>query len=315
MSAEKTRIMKSIKGIIFALISSGTFGLIPLFSIPILATGMGSPSILFYRFVMSSIVMGGICLLQRRSFKIPPKHLFVIFLLGLLYAATALLLILSYHYLSSGIATTIHFMYPILVSVIMVLFFKERKSSILFIAAILSVLGVVMLCWTGGEKIQLRGVFITSLTVITYASYIVGINKTEAGKINAEVLTFYILLCGAVIFLFAALFSGGIDAIPDTESFVRLVLLACFCTVISDLTLVMAIKLVGSTITSILGSMEPIVAVSVGVFVFAEPFSFYSFIGILLIILSVTLVVRKSSKPNKIRESEQKIERHQHIDA
>lgn len=305
--------MKSIKGIALALISSGTFGLIPLFSIPLLAIGMDSPSILFYRFLISAIIMGTICLFQKKSFKIPIKHIFVIFLLGLLYAATALLLILSYNYIPSGIATTIHFMYPILVSIIMMLFFKERKSAILFLAAVLSVIGVVLLCWTGGANIKMQGIIIASLTIVTYAVYIVGINKTEAGRINTEVLTFYILACGALIFFIAALFSGGIAPIPDRASFVRLFLLALFCTVVSDLTLVMAIKLVGSTITSILGSMEPLVAVAVGVVVFSEHFDAYGFVGIVLIILSVTLVVRKSSTQNKLKESAKEVEKHQNV--
>lgn len=288
--------MKNIKGIIFALVSSGTFGLIPLLSIPIMETGMGAPSILFYRFLFSTLMMGGICLLKKESFKISTQHLTTIFALSLLYAATALLLIFSYNYIPSGVATTIHFMYPILVSILMVIFFKERKSVILILAAILSLFGVILLCWTGGEDVKPTGVLIASLTIVTYATYIVGINQTKAGRINAEILTFYILLFGALIFLIFGTTTTGLESIPNTESFVRIFLLALLCTVVSDLTLVYAIKLVGSTITSILGSMEPLVAVMVGIFYFSEKFTFSSFCGIALIVLSVIFVISKSAK-------------------
>lgn len=255
--------------------------------------------------------MGGICIFKKESFKIPHQHLLAIFLLSLLYAATALLLIYSYNYIPSGIATTIHFMYPILVSILMVLFFKERKSIALIIAAVLSLAGVVLLCWTGGENVKFTGVVIASLTVITYATYIVGINQSKAGRINAEILTFYILLFGALIFFVFSLVTTGVETIPSGASFIRIFLLALLCTVISDLTLVYAIKLIGSTVTSILGSMEPVVAVFVGIVAFSEHFDIFSLIGILLIIFSVGLVVRKSTGSNEdLLKQEQPLKQH-----
>lgn len=291
--------MKSIRGIILAMVSSGTFGLIPLFSIPLMMDGMNEPSILFYRFLFSTLIMGLICLLRKESFKISRKYLFTIFMLGLLYAATALFLIYSYHYIPSGAATTIHFMYPILVSVLMVVFFKEKKSVTLFFAAILSLTGVILMCWSGGESIKLKGLVIASMTVVTYSTYIVGLNQSKVNKMNAEILTFYILLASTVIFLFTGAATGQITTIPGSSALTRLLLLALMCTVISDLTLILAIKYVGSTITSILGSMEPLVAVLIGIFYFSEKFTLYSFIGIALIIISVMLVVRKKPESDE----------------
>lgn len=285
------------------MISSGTFGLIPLFSIPLMNDGMNTPSILFYRFLFSTILMGVICLFRKENLKIPGKHILTIFRLSFLYAATALLLMYSYNYIPSGIATTVHFLYPILVSIIMVLFFKEKKSIIIFLAAILSLIGVFLLCWTDVEHIKAIGIFIVSGTVITYAFYIVGINQSEAGKIKTEVLTFYILMFGGFIFFLFTFFANGIESIPNIQSWGRLLALALFATVISDLTLILAIKHVGSTITSILGSMEPLVAVSVGVLCFSEHFSLVSLLGISLIITSVTMVVLKSANKSSAPSS------------
>lgn len=285
--------MKSLKGIIYALISSGTFGLIPLFSIPLmLDSHMGLPSILFYRFLFSTLLMGGICFFKKENFKISKKNIITIGWLGTLYAATAMCLIYSYKYIPSGLATTIHFLYPIAVSFLMVAFFKERKSIVLFLAAILSLLGVTLLCWSGEGSISMIGVAIASLTVITYSVYIVGINQSSVNKMSPEILTFYILLSGAVLFfIFAATSSTGIESIPNVTAFWRLSLLAFLPTVISDLTLILAIKYAGSTITSILGSMEPLVAVLIGVLYFSEYFNLNSAFGILLILVSVSLVI------------------------
>ncbi|MBD8348934.1 DMT family transporter [Dysgonomonas sp. HGC4] len=285
--------MKSLRGVFFALISSGTFGLIPLFSIPLMTdSNMGLPSILFYRFLFSTILMGAICLLKKENFRISKKDIFTLSWLGLLYAATAMCLIYSYKYIPSGLATTIHFLYPIAVSFLMVVFFKERKSIVLFLAAILSLIGVALLCWNGGGSIKLIGVGIASLTVITYSVYIVGINQSSVSKMNAEILTFYILLSGAILFLiFAGVSPSGIESIPDFTAFGRLALLAFLATVVSDLTLILAIKYAGSTITSILGSMEPLVAVLIGGLYFSEYFNVNSAFGIFLILVSVSLVI------------------------
>lgn len=290
--------LKSIKGVLFAIISSGTFGLIPLFSIPLMKGGMSEPSVLFYRFLLSSLMMLGICLIRKEDLRITFKQATSIFWLGLLYAATALFLIYSYRYIPSGVATTIHFMYPIAVSFIMMVFFKEKSSIILLLAAVISVIGVVCMCWTGGD-IQLVGLLVAGATVVTYSFYIVGVNQSKVGRMTAEVLTFYIVLAGTFIFFIFALVNGEVGTIPSMSSFWRLLALAFLCTVVSDFTLVLAIKLVGSTTTSILGSMEPVVAVLVGVLYFSESFNVYSFVGISLIIVSVIMVVAKTSKKEK----------------
>lgn len=285
--------MKSFKGIFYALISSGTFGLIPLFSIPLMTSShMGLPSILFYRFLFSALFMGLICLFKQQSFKISKKDTLTISWLGLLYAATAMCLIYSYKHIPSGLATTIHFLYPIAVSFLMVAFFKERKSIVLSLAAVLSLVGVALLCLSDEGNVNIIGIAIASITVITYSVYIVGINQSSVNKMGAEILTFYILLSGTILFfLFATTSTVGIEVIPSVEAWGGLFLLALLPTVVSDLTLILAIKYAGSTITSILGSMEPLVAVFVGVFYFSEFFNLNSAFGVLLIIVSVTLVI------------------------
>lgn len=294
--------MKNFKGIFFALISSGTFGLIPLFAIPLIQTQqIQIPSILFYRFLFSTLFMGVACLLQRKSFKIQLKNIFMIFIFSLLYSFTALGLTTSYLYIPSGVATTIHFLYPIFVSFLMVLFFKEKRSMALFFAAFISLLGVSLLCWNGAISLNIIGILIALSTVVTYGLYIVSINQSSTGRLDAEVLTFYILFFCAILFFFFALFQTGIESIPiSTSAWSNLILLALLPTVISDLTLILAIKYAGSTITAILGSMEPLVAVLIGVFYFSEPFNIYTFYGIILIIVSVLLIIIFSKKSKSV---------------
>ncbi|MEK6450223.1 MULTISPECIES: DMT family transporter [unclassified Myroides] len=298
--------MKNLKGIFFALISSGTFGLVPLFSLPLIVpelrpegvAAIGIPTILFYRFLFSSATMGAVCVYKKTSLKISIKDLAVVFFLALLYAATAKFIVDSYEYIASGLATTVHFLYPIFVSIVMILFYKEKKSIVLLIASLLSLLGVGMMCWHGEPSPALfKGLILAAITIFTYGLYIVGLNKSRIADMNFDSLTFYVLLMGCLIFLFYCLVTTGIEPITLKNDWMNLILLGFFATFISDLCLVLAVKHAGSTITSILGSMEPVVAVLVGTLFFAEHFDFISGIGLMFVLLSVTLVILFNKKP------------------
>lgn len=279
------------------MVSSGTFGLIGLFSTPLKTEGMGEFSILFYRFFFSALIIGLICLVRKESLRIPKELRFKLLTLGILYASSAFFFLYSFNFLPTGVSTTMHFMYPIIVSMMMALFFKEKKSMVIFLATILSVFGVVMLCWTDGVVIKPLGVLVVITSVFSYSFYIISINKSKAGRLNAEVLTFYVMTIGAIIFLAIAMGTPkGLQGISNVPSLIRLLLLAFLCTVLSGFTLILAIKLIGSTVTSILGSMEPLVALVVGVFYFGEIFDWHSMVGISTIFISVVLVIIKSSK-------------------
>lgn len=287
--------MKSKKGFIYAIISSSTFGLIPLFAIPILRSGMNTPSILFYRFSIATVVMGLIALVRKSDFRISTSEGISLGLLGMLYAATALALLMSYNFMPSGMATTIHFLYPILVTAIMVMFFGESKSFWLIVAAIASLAGVALMSWSSGA-VSLKGLGIALTTVVTYSTYIVGVNKSGVSRIDIFPLTFYLLLAGTLLFGTYAMLTTGIEPISDIPTAINILLLAILPTVISDVTLILAVKYAGSTITSILGSMEPMAAVTIGVLCFAEPISINSVFGLLLILCSVILVIVQGSR-------------------
>ena len=290
--------MKNIKGIAYALISSSTFGLIPLFSIPVLASGaMGVPSLLFYRFAFATAAIAVAGLALKRNFKIKPAVLVKISVLGIFYASTSMGLTMSYQYISSGAATTMHFLYPILVTAIMIAFFGEKASRTLIAASVLSIIGVALLSQGEGGGVEPKGLLLVLMTVVTYATYIVGVNKSGVESTDPVILTFYVFVASTALFAAYAWGTGGtIEPIKDCTTMWHIVLLALLPTVISDFTLILAIKYVGSTVTAILGSMEPLTAVLVGVFYFSESFSIKTAAGLALVLFAVTMVVRRSSR-------------------
>lgn len=288
----KTNVMK-VRGFLYGLISSATFGLIPLFSIPALENGIGLNSLLFYRFSLATLLIGVILLVKKISFRITRQQLGVLFILGALYAITALLLTEAYLYIPSGVATTIHFLYPVIVSLIMFFCFKDRLTAPVLIAMILAISGVYMLSGSeSGGTIHLRGLMLVLVTVVTYATYIVGMSRSRAAGMDSLAATFYILGSGAFIFMLnLALHGQWPDPMPDTETTINVLMVALLPTLVSDLTLILAVRYIGSTTTAILGCMEPLTAVCMGFLFLGERLSASQITGISIVLLAVTLVI------------------------
>lgn len=277
-----------------ALATSSTFGLIPLFTLPLMAAGMHFPSILFYRFTIAALMLGGILLLKRQSLRVTRRQLWTLAGLSLFYDGSAVFLLWSYHYLASGVATTINFLYPVFVMLIMIWVFKEKKSLWTFTALGLAFCGVAILSLHGESATgapNLLGVGIDLTSALSYACYIVCVNHSCVKDMGLLKLNFYIFLFAAAGLLLIAAGTGQFQRVPDWRSDVNLTLLALVCTVASNMTLVYAIKHLGSTRTSVLGAMESLTAVGVGVWVFGEPFTRTVALGIGLIILAVLTVV------------------------
>ena len=279
------RNISNIKGVLYAVVSSATFGLIPLFSIPLLHAGMASPTILFYRMLLSAAIMAAVALLLKRNFRISRRDFGVLAGLSLMYAATSLGLLRSYDYIPSGVATTVNFLYPLVVTIVMTLFFRERSSVWIVIAVFISLVGVALLAWgDAGNNDPGRGLIYAGTTVFTYAVYIIGVMKSRAGRLDPLIVAFYVLTFSAAVFLVYALSTSGIAVVHTWHIWRNLLLLALLPTVLSNLTLVLAIKHIGSTMTSILGSMEPLTAVLVGVVHFGEGFDLDSAAGLILVV-------------------------------
>ena len=292
--------MNNLRGVLYAVVSSATFGLIPLFSIPLLQGGMSSPAILFYRFGLAAAMMGLIALATRRPLRITWPQTGTLLLLGAMYSVTALGLLRSYTYIPSSVATTINFLYPLGVAIVMTLFFREKNSVWLLVAILISLVGVALLSWgdIGGPQSDraIVGVGFAGATVLTYTIYIVGVKKSRISRLDPMIQAFYVLLFSACFFLVYALSTTGAPLPGKWHLWQNLLLLALVPTVVSNLTLVLASKESGSTMTSILGSMEPLTAVLVGVLHFGEKFGLDSASGLILIITAVIIVILQAKK-------------------
>ena len=284
--------MNKLNGFLYGLLSSASFGLIPMFTIPAMQQGMQFESILLYRFAFATLALGVILLIDGQSFRINRRDIPSLLLLAFFYLISAVFLFWGYKFMASGIATTLHFMYPVLTTLIMMLFFREKKSIWRFMAIALAVAGVFFLSQGDDSgSITFIGIFIVLLSALGYALYLVTVSQLKVGQMKGLRLTFY--LFGTLLLFIGIGTTGHIQPIPNLHTAGNLVMLAIIPTVISNLALVRAVKCIGSTLTSVLGAMEPVTAVCVGIFMFGEPFTNSVGLGIILIITAVTVIILK----------------------
>lgn len=286
--------MNKLNGFLYGILSSASFGLIPLFAMPAMQHGMNFMPILLYRFTFATLALAIVLAVRGVSFKLTKKDFPPLILLAILYLISSVFLLWGYKFMASGIATTIHFMYPVITTVIMMFFFHEKKSLWRMIAIAMAVCGVYFLSNTeGNEPISLTGIIIVLISSIGYALYLVTVGQVKNDNLKGLRLTFYVFLFGTLM-LFAGMgTTGNIEAIPDWTTAGNLLLLAIIPTIVSNLALIEAIKNIGSTLTSVLGAMEPVTAVIVGIAVFGEAFTFSIGLGIFLIISAVTIIILK----------------------
>ena len=280
------------KGFVCGIATSVTFGLIPLFTLPLMRKGMASDSILFYRFLVASAALGLMMLAKREAFAVSRRDLPMVVLLAVFYTASSLFLLYGYEMMGAGVATTIHFTYPVFVTLIMLSVFREKTSWVTWLAVVLAIGGVARLSLQGtGLKLSAVGLVIVLLSAVGYASYIVAVNKSRVRGMHSRKLAFYVFVFTTLIFAVKNAVGDGVQPLPDAVSAVNVVLLAVAPTVISNITLLVAVRCIGGTLTSILGALEPVTAVCIGAVVFGEAFTVSEAVGIALILAAVVLVI------------------------
>ena len=292
MNAKLSR--NAIIGYPAGIITGITYGLNPLFAKPLMNAGASTEAILLFRYGIAVILLGAYLLLKKENFRITLKQAGVLLSLGLLYTASSTFLFEAYKYIASGLATTLVFLFPAMVAIIMV-FLKVVPSWPVWLSIAATFAGVmIMTGGAGAEKINPLGVWFSIASAFVYALFIVIINRSKAiSSIPNSLLTFYALLTGTFFFIGRCLFSGAdlMAGIDGGMAWCNLIGLAVLPTIVSTASLAVATRNIGATKASVLGVFEPITAILVGTVVFGEALTPNIIAGILISIVAVTFMI------------------------
>ena len=286
-------------GVLNGAIAAASYGTNPLFGLPLFAAGIGVNSVLFYRYAFAVLIYGiWIKFFKKSSLKLTQKEFFPIFFLSMLFSFSSLTLFKAFQYIEAGIACTILFIYPVIVAVIMALFFKEKITKTVITAIILTSIGIILLYHgKNGAALNLTGVAIVLLSALLYAVYIVGVKNIKTVKhMKPDKLSFYVMFFGLGIYIYNLKFCTQLQIPESPHLWLFALALAIFPTIISLETITISIKLVGSTTTAILGALEPLTAIFFGVLFFHEALTFRIAAGVALILCGVFLIVLRKTK-------------------
>ena len=271
-----------------------TYGLNPLFAKPLMNNGASTEAILFFRYGIAVVLLGAFLLLKKENFRINLRQAGVLLGLGLLYTASSAFLFEAYKYIASGLATTLVFLFPVMVAIIMV-FLKVVPSWPVWLSIAATFAGVmIMTGGTGTEAIDPTGIWFSIASAFVYALFIVIINRSKAiSSIPNSLLTFYALSVGTVFFLTRCGLSGAklLTGLDGGMAWANLLGLAILPTIVSTASLAIATRNIGATKASVLGVFEPITAILVGTLVFGEELTPNIIAGILISIVAVNFMI------------------------
>ena len=291
------------KGILNGVTASISYGMNPLFALPLYANGIEVNSVLFYRYFLAVIIYFiWLKFFKRTSLKISKQELIPLFFLGIFFSLSSLTLFEAFRYIEAGIACTILFIYPVIVAVIMAIFFKEKITKTVITAIFLTSIGIILL-YNGkpDSALSLKGVLIVLTSALLYALYIVGVKNIKSVKMmDSPRLSFYVMLFGLIVYIINLKFCTTLQLLPNIQSWLFAIGLALFPTIISLETITIAIQLIGSTNTAILGALEPLTAIFFGILFFHEQLTLRISIGVILILFGVFLIISRKMKVDKI---------------
>ncbi|WP_027623139.1 DMT family transporter [Clostridium lundense] len=283
--------MNRLYGIFYVILSSVCFSVMPIFAKFCYKSGMNSYNVLFFRFLIAVIILLFYLKIKGISLKIEKSQFAVLFFLSTIgYSATSLLLFLSYNYISVGMATIIHFIYPLMVTIASFLIYKEKITIKKLCSLFLAIIGVYILIGFENGSLNKYGVIISFLSAIFYAYYIIGASNEKVKTMNNFVMTFYITLISSFCIGIMCLFRGDFYFKTDILGVVSLILIGLISTVISLMTLIEGIKIVGPSVASILNTLEPILSIILGIVILKEPITINIVIGTILVLLSVIII-------------------------
>lgn len=285
-----------VKGYICAIVAAASYGMIPVFTIPLYDSGMDTFSVLFFRYLTAVPILALMMFARGRSFKLKGRELFNLLFVGILMVISSISLFMSYKYMNVGIASTLLFIYPIFVALIMFLLYKEKISKGTVICMGLALVGIGLL-YQGedGATLETTGIFFVLVSAIAYAAYVVGVNQGSLKNMPPLQLTFYILVFSLIFFGLSVTIRGDVTTPSSPLQWGNILALAIIPTAVSFLCTTTAVKYIGATPTSILGALEPVTAIVFSVLLFDEVLTVREYIGVEIILVAVTFVVASDS--------------------
>ena len=279
-----------------AVASSISYGVNPLGALKLYALGYTPVSVLLFRFGYAAAALLLWMTIAGQRPLLSLRETVYTAGLGALFAVSSITFYVSFESLGAGLASTLVFLYPIFVALLMCTLFGEKFSWRISFATLLALVGVARLADAAGARLSAGGLALAVISAFAYAVYIVALRRAKMKGELVPVTFWTMLFTFVAVSVYAAACGGAAFVLPRGIPDVAWGLFLGVCpSLVSLVLLSYALKRIGPTPTAIYGALEPPTAVLVGCLVFGEPFSLRIAFGIALILAAVAIVILQSS--------------------
>lgn len=280
-----------LKGELFVFLSATGFALMPVFAKMAYRGGANVTTVLLLRFLFAVIFIWSYIFIKRIDYRIKLKQLAFLMVLGsLCYSGSAITLFNSYRFISAGLSDVFMFTYPVWVLLIARIATKNKMGFNKIIAIALSLIGIIISCYTKNQIFSMKGTVLALLGAVFYAFYVAYLDNSMFKEIHPIIMTGYILIAAGITFLIFGLVKGELVFNFMASSWVYSLLLAFFSTSLSILAFCAGAKLIGSSRAAIISTIEPLITFLFGFLLLKEKFTLNMAIGGLFIISAVICI-------------------------
>ncbi len=266
------------------------FGFLPLLVISICAGGTNTLSCVIMRFSVALPMVLVYLVVKKIPLGLTLREFLDIVLISVFgFGGTSVLLFSSYNYISSGLSTTLHYLYPIIVTMVCLFIFKEKAGKGLFMALGLCFFGVVMF-YSGDGVVDTRGILLATASAMTYSFYTIYLGHSSLKGMNDYKVMFYITLVSDIVIFIMATAMNQLDFSITLKAWGIVLLFAFLAAFVGTVGYQIGVKYVGGQYASIISTFEPLTSVVVGATILEEALNFRSVIGIISILTAVIII-------------------------
>lgn len=286
---------EKIKGIMFILISGASFGVMPILAKLAYSEGANAYNTLALRFAFSALILYLYIRYKKISLKLNGGQIKLILFLGVIgYSFTSIFLFLAYNYVSSAVATAVLYTYPIMVMLLSIIIYKEKFKLKKLMYVIFTILGIWIMSNTKGQGSSALGIIFVIIAGFSYAIYVIGTAAPKLKTIDSFVMSFYISLIVAGADGIAGLFTNSFSKPISIRGIIYIILLALISTVISLMTFLKGVRIIGPTNAALFSTVEPIVSLILGAIILGESVNIFTISGITIIVITMILLAKDS---------------------
>lgn len=286
-------------GLLFVMASSALYGISPLVVTSLVECGVHYSSVMFFKGGIAAIELLALACASRQRLRLSRDESVSLVLAGLLHAATSFFLYGSYERLATGLATALHFTYPLFVALFCFLLFRDRINLRGMVGVCMATAGTAFFIWnSAASQTSMTGLLMAVASAIVYALYLIVMKKFPAANVSSAVFALYEMACSAMFSCISSALMGHLHVQLTARGWLLAVLgatmlAACVILIKAGMNRISAQE------ASILCVLEPIVSLVAGALILHEIISVKAAVGSALVIgaaLAICFPARATAK-------------------